>query len=129
MAYCRFSCDGFRSNVYVYEGDDPHDFFITVHVADSMYLMCKDAPEIVTSGSNTEMYESMLAMSSYLKDRPRIVIHKQHAGKRYHFDTILGVVDFLRELQRLGYHVPTHAFERLEHDRLSQVATNRHVAT
>jgi len=116
MAYCRFSCDGFRSNVYVYEGDDPHDFFITVHVADSMYLMCKDAPEVVTSGSNTEMYQSMLAMSAYLRDRPRIAIHKQHAGKRYHFSTIPEAVKFLHELQRLGYHVPAHTFERLEHD-------------
>jgi hypothetical protein len=118
MAYCRFSCDNFRSDVYVYEGDDVDNFFITVQIASSKYVFCKDAPDVPALNSNNaaDVYVALQKLSAYLRDRPRIRIIKDHAGKTYHFNDIPGTIVFLRQLQQLGYHVPEHAFERLNQD-------------
>jgi hypothetical protein len=118
MAYCRFSCDNFRSDVYVYEGDDVDNFFITVRIASSKYVFDNDAPDVPALNSNNaaEVYVALQKLSAYLRDRPRIRIIKEHAGKMYHFADIPGAIIFLRQLQQLGYHVPEHAFERLNQD-------------
>lgn len=118
MAYCRFSCDNFRSDVYVHEGDDADDFFITVQIASSKYVFDNEAPDVPALNSNNaaEVYVALQKLSAYLRDRPRMRIIKEHAGKTYHFNDIPGTIIFLRQLQQLGYHVPEHAFERLSQD-------------
>lgn len=115
MSYCRWSCDNSKSDVYVYQAEDDS---YSVNIRTHRYVIDDNAPVVIEyDGTNgAEAYASTLAYSRYLRDRPRIPIVKQYAGQRLYFDDIPSTIVFLRQLQLLGYHVPLHAFERLEHD-------------
>lgn len=115
MSYCRWSCDNSESDVYVYQAEDDS---YSVNIRTHRYVIDDNAPVVIEyDGTNgAEAYASTLAYSRYLRDRPRIPIIKQYAGQRLYFDDIPSTIVFLRQLQLLGYHIPLHAFERLEHD-------------
>ena len=114
MSYCRWSCDGFRSDVYVYQEDD----FYSVRIKKQRSVINDDAPPLIEfDGTNApEAYASQLNYSRWLNDQPRITIIKKYAGQTLHFDDPSSTVHFLRKLRDLGYWVPEHAFERLNED-------------
>ena len=115
MSYCRWSCDGSKSDVYVYLALDN---FYVVNIRKHRPVIDESAPKVIEyDGTNAaEAYKSQLMYSEWLRDRPRVPIVKEHVGKTLCFDDIPSTIVFLRQLQLLGYHIPLHAFERLEHD-------------
>ena len=115
MSYCRHSCDNSKSDVHVYQD---FDNYYVVHIRKHRPVIDESAPKVIEyDGTNAaEAYKSQLDYTSWLRDRPRIPIIKQYAGQTLYFDDIPSTMLFLRQMQLIGYHVPLHAFERLEHD-------------
>lgn len=115
MSYCRWSCDGSKSDVYVYL--DLDNYYV-VNIRKHRPVIGEDmtAP-IEYDGTNAaESYMSQLDYAAKLRDRPRITIVQRYAGETLYFEDIPSTLVFLRQLQMLNYWVPKHAFERLEHD-------------
>ena len=123
MSYCRWSCDGFKSDVYVYQNED--DFY-SVRIKKQRSVINDDAPLLIEfDGTNApEAYASQLNYSRWLNDRPRINIIQKYAGETLHFDDIPATIHFLHKLRDLKYHVPEHAFDRLHFDYTSEKDTN-----
>ena len=95
MAYCRFSCDNSKSDVYVW-----HDVggYWAVAVA-----------ELKFQRKNGKLV--------FENPKPPGL---PHDGKLFKCRTLETTILKLKMLKRAGYHVPLHAFQRLEREIISQ---------
>lgn len=137
MSYCRFSCDNFRSDVYVYESCGGG--YVT-HVADNRKIF-PPIPRLslrwyprfggkLLPGARTVTYPSkwhrmaanVFARIWHCSDRlhmwsvgkvPSGPIGLPDDGKSFSDDTIQECIATLIRLKHTGYHVPKHAFDRL----------------
>ena len=103
MAYCRFSSDNFRSDVYVYEGIGGG---FVMHLAGNRYV--GDIPEVPAIG--TVSMEKFLAahkkQMDYLKNAKTERIELPHAGESFVCSTAKECAEFLEKFKALGYRVP-----------------------
>jgi len=123
MSYCRWSCDNYKSDVYVYESNRG---FMT-HVASNRHV--GDAPDVpplsdLVEGRVTpaDFAASLNARDAYLEKCPRVKIGLPEDGKTFCDVQIEDCIATLRRLAAMGYHVPSHAFEGLEEDAASTEA-------
>lgn len=120
MSYCRFSCNDYQSDVYVYEGSDG----VVIHVAASRFIVTEQLPDpvIVDDPADKE------AIGRWL-DRNRIVnevmdrserefIGLPHDGEDFCLQTLEEAADKLEELAEMGYRVPAGAIEEIRQDAL-----------
>jgi hypothetical protein len=99
MSYCRFSSDNFKSDVYVY-----------AHIAGG--FMTHVAANRIVGGIPPDV-----AYRDFMAEPPeREPIGGPHDGESFATDSIEETIELLRDLQSKGYHVPTHAFERLNNE-------------
>ena len=109
MSYIRFSSDNFKSDVYAYES--AHGF--EVHVAVVRFESETPIPELLPlkSGMTEEEMSSWLKrhgeQQEWVDKAQRVPIALSRDGKNFCFSTEEEMVEFLRELKKEGYQVPT----------------------
>ena len=123
MSFCRFSCDGFRSDVYVY-ADISGGY--AVHVAGSRISNFTTAPEYPEFIFNNQLSEDIIAKyiekqkiyDEWLKTAERVSIEDEYAGESFMFSTGKDASEFLSMLKDRGYYVPKGVIEQLflDHD-------------
>lgn len=112
MAYCRWSSDNWKSDVYVYEGAN-----WVVHVAGSRRLGLDTLPpdpiSVLCSNDNSAWLDAYNKHRAMLQALPFEEIKLPHAGTSMEFAEPGRCARFLRELRDLGYHIPNGVIETL----------------
>lgn len=112
MSYCRFSCDDFQCDLYVYES--VYGGFVT-HVAGNRVVFQEPLPAPVPFTEDhldawLERHQKVMAMMETVT-RERITL--PFAGETFGDDTLEGLIARLAELKALGYRYPSHVDEVL----------------
>lgn len=97
MSYCRFSCDDFKSDVYVYASSRGG---IVTHVATHRYVYPPKYGDVEWCNSRP----------------PAVAIGLQYDGAVFNHRDERDCLNSLRHLKEVGYHVPEHALKRLEEE-------------
>lgn len=112
MSYCRFSCNQYQSDAYVYAGIGGG--FVT-HVAERRYVFDPPLPAPVPfDGENIDAYVKYAAQLQRRVDTATLVrIDLPHAGATFDDADAAACVRRLLSLRELGYRVPQEAIDAL----------------
>lgn len=112
MSYCRFSCDDFQCDLYVYE--DCYGGW-TVHVARLRMVYTGALPPAVPLRKDLipQYMARHQAMIEMMELSDHVPVGLKHDGCTFNFPTIEETVEFLRECQELGYRFPDHVIPAL----------------
>lgn len=112
MAYCRFSDDSFRSDIYCYESEEG----FVVNVADTRYFFSEpvpDLPEDFWNLSPEEINRHFVLMREIIERSKKEPILLPDAGATFVFDDHQSAIDKLVKLRNSGFRVPKIAIVRL----------------
>lgn len=107
MSYCRFSCENFKSDVYVYA--HVHGGF-AIHVADMRFKDGKPRTIDWSADPRSEAFKSN--MRAY--DASRAPIGLPYDGQIFRDATAADCRARLMDLRQTGYYVPEAAIKRLD---------------
>ena len=128
MSYVRFSSDNFRSDVYMYGGNDA----IYLHVARQRHDIDYDKvpePILLTADMDDTLlkawHEAYVVFNGMLNEAEMVPIGLPHDGETFVFEydtdpdedeSVVAEAEKeafvkLRELQAMGYHVPEWVFD------------------
>lgn len=111
MAYCRFSSDDFRCDLYCYE--DVHGGY-TTHVA-AVRVVYKDPLPPIVSIDDPVAWLARHERVKKLHSKASLVdITLPNAGESFHDATVEGFLDRLRYLRDIGYRFPSEVIEAVE---------------
>ena len=115
MSYCRWSCDDFQCDLYVFEHCDGG--FVT-HVAKRRYVYAEPLPPLVPMDSDhveewIDRNRKVMAMVQEAESRP---IGLPHDGEDFVDATAAECADRLEQLRAMGYRVPQHAIDALREE-------------
>ena len=105
MSYCRWSDDGFQSDVYAYESNGGG---FSVHVASKRYD--RAFPEFDFS-SVEAMREAQRAREIAYREARLLPIGLPEDGKTFHCGSREALLARLLNLREIGYRVPQHAID------------------
>jgi len=109
MSYCRFSCDNFKSDVYVYESSEG----FVVNVAEKkLDAILSPLPNFL-SVTPEEYLHALNVQSSEIEKSSWVKIGMKYDGDQKVYDTLQETHKFLLELRDCGYHIPQHAIDML----------------
>jgi hypothetical protein len=108
MAYCRFSCDDFRCDLYAYRGDRDY----VLHVAGFRFV--GDVPTIDWDAGPAAIVTASKAQCAFLRAAARVPIDLPHAGETFHESDLAALRARLLALRALGYRFPDAALERID---------------
>ena len=113
MSYCRFSSDGFRCDLYLYE-DTGGGW--TLHIAGAR--VPEDAPTVpeLTPGNVWEYSEALNQLIEYLRVAERTALDLPYAGESKRFTDPRELYLFLDELRELGYRFPDAVLAAVQDD-------------
>ena len=112
MAYCRFSDDSFRSDIYCYESEEG----FVVNVADTRYLFNELVPELPEDFRNLspeEINQHFVLMREIIERSKKEPILLPDARATFVFDDHQSTIDKLVNLSNSGFRVPEIAIVRL----------------
>ena len=114
MSYCRWSSDGFKCDVYVYE--DVSGGW-TCHVAARKVVNFHEAPTQPGSILDEDKEEWMIKHRAYMHwleyDAIRENIGLEFDGKSFNTESATSMANELTMLKEMGYQVPEYAIESL----------------
>jgi hypothetical protein len=124
MSYCRWSSDGFKCDVYVYE--DVYGGY-TCHVASRKIVNAHEAPHCPTlydydsfnegKTSDEDMDDFMSKHRAYMEwlktGAVREDIGLEYDGKTFNVETATEMGNSLKMMKDMGYQVPDYAIESL----------------
>jgi hypothetical protein len=124
MSYCRWSSDGNKCDVYVYE--DVSGGF-TCHVASRKIMNLDEAPHVPSlfdydscrngKTSDEDMEDFMVKYRAWMEWLQTKAVRKniglEYDGKTFNVETATEMGNSLKMLQNMGYQVPDYAIESL----------------
>lgn len=118
MSYCRFSSDGFQSDVYVYESDSG------VVISIAQFSLSNDCtyPSLFANAPTDEADFLVHATAviqkqqEWMRTATRTKIERLHSGDSFTIKDRKDAADRLMYLRGLGYHVPQCAIDGLSED-------------
>lgn len=121
MSYCRFSCENYGSDVYVYDAEDG----VCIHVARSRFI--GEVPEVPSLDELAEQRvtarayaEAMARRSAFLEQAPTRIIGGQYDGITMNGLQLGEAAEWLLRLKQAGYRVPDYAVEGLLEEALAE---------
>src|SRR3954469_7877181 len=120
MSYCRWSCDNFKSDVYVYESADGW----MTHIAASK--LEGDAPfpeylEVVGKMDAIEWSRRYQERSAWMENAKRVSIKLKYAGMSFTDGSPQQCAVRLMMLKDIGYHVPDGVIETLQAEHVAMI--------
>ena len=125
MSYCRWSCDDFQCDVYVYE--HCHGGWV-IHIADLRRTPPAetrpaplDPPDWWAHGKAAAdaFMRRRDAVRDWLATAPSLPIGLPHDGETISTETPAECADELERLRSVGYNVPEHAIDELRAEALA----------
>lgn len=117
MSYCRWSCDNWKSDVYVYESDQG---FVTHVASNRVDGEVPEGPRLIdlAQGKVTveEYRQHSQRVSRFLDRANRKPIGLPRDGKTFTVETAQECADLLLIMRSEGYHIPQHAIDGLLED-------------
>ena len=117
MSYCRFSCDNWKSDVYVYE--DVSGGF-TTHVAATrrVWPIVPDAPlSLAATSVGRWIWNKWHRLHMWMVDKsPRQAICGGYDGASFRDPTASACAYWLEMLRAAGYRVPQYAIDALREE-------------
>lgn len=115
MSYCRFSSDGFKSDVYVYKSDagfviDVAQFRLANNFEYPSFFSKEMTDEAEFIAHTTEVLKRR---QEWMRTATRTKIEIIHAGDTFTIADRRGAADRLMYLRGLGYHIPQIAIDGL----------------
>lgn len=114
MSYCRFSSDYCNCDLYIYE-DITGSY--AMHIASSRYIF--DRTPLIP----TKTVEDFINNHDYVKEALRtadvVDINLPYAGESFYFSKLSQVIEKVKELQALGYVVPSNIISSMEEEILN----------
>jgi hypothetical protein len=113
MAYCRWSSDNWRSDVYVYESDQG----IAIHVAGMRYVGERPEGSWIKEKDGKLVVDEDFALRSrqWLETADMVAIGGPSDGDTYACDHA-EALETLARLRREGYHVPQHVIDEIREE-------------
>ncbi len=115
MSYCRWSSvceDNFDSDLYIFGHVDG---YIAIHIAASRLAGAELAPVVPTTNDPIANVERYVARRRWLEKMAgnMVPIELPHAGEsfRFAYDDTQACEQFLRDLKKLGYHMPDYVLQ------------------
>lgn len=120
MAFCRFSDDDYRCEVYIYESDEG-DY--VVHVAGQRVQWDPPKPnpydpEQIRKLSDKKVLEAEKRYQHLLRSAPKEKIELPFAGRSFREEEIEAVIVRVQLLKELGYRIPDWVLEALDEEYL-----------
>lgn len=113
MSYCRFSCDDFRSDVYVYGNTDGG---YTIHVAAQRTVFAEPLPPQAPEGDLDAAADRMVKVMEIAARSTAEPLASALAGAAFHDASANDCAERLEGLRAAGLHVPQHAIVQLRKD-------------
>lgn len=119
MSYCRWSSDGWKSDVYVYE--DVMGGW-TTHVAGMRRVGLETLPQdpydyaVLKNTLPSDWADVCRAYHKALNELELVPIDLPHAGESFNDPTPGKCAERLLRLRELGYHVPQYAIDELQEE-------------
>lgn len=110
MSYCRFSCNDWASDVYVYATEHA---FVTV-VARFRYRFTEPVPQAVDPHDHVAAVNREVEVLRLLDGAERVQIDDSEAGQTYCDDSPRQCLERLEGLKQRGFRVPEHALDALQ---------------
>ncbi len=108
MSYCRFSCDDYQCDVYVYE--DVNGGY-TTHVAKSRIVFNEPLPE--KASGVEDWIDRSLKVMKIVERSQRMIIGLPYDGRTFNDEDAEECAYRLISLKDAGYNVPQYAIENL----------------
>jgi len=109
MSYCRFSSDYFNCDLYIYE-DITGSY--AMHIAGSRYIF--DRTPIKSTKTAEDFVDNHDYVMDALETADVVEIKLPYAGESFYFSELSQVIEKVKELQALGYVVPSNLVETLD---------------
>lgn len=117
MSYCRFSCNDYQCDLYVYQ--NVYGGY-SVHVAANRAVFKTKLPKPVPFGPDKKSIEVWMKRHNKvmnMRDRAKLVnIKHPDAGKTFMFHTATEAAEKIRWLMNEGFRVPDHVIPALLED-------------
>lgn len=120
MSFARFSSDDFTSDIYAYV--DSASNLITVHVAAGRHEFDRSELPVLDSDTHHDVFvEQWLDRHVLLMEKIRgsevVAYDMPYAGDSYYNLTVDEAVEFVQELEALGYHIPDQVVESMQENK------------
>lgn len=119
MSYCRFSCDDFQCDLYVYEDDCG----LTVHVAKYKRVFSEALPPKLPM-NHPGFMDRYLYVQKKVEEADLVPLDLPYAGETFWRDTPEATVALLYQLRGIGYRFPDGVIEALEKEKEEPNAVN-----
>lgn len=118
MSYCRWSCDDFQCDVYVYA-----DVFggYTTHVSGRRAVFTEPLPDPVPFDADRikEWHARHMKVMEMVENSEHQPIGLPHDGESFNDATAGECADRLEQLRALGYNVPQYAIDALREEQVN----------
>lgn len=111
MSYCRFSSDYFNCDLYIYE-DITGSY--AMHIAGSRYVF--DRTPIKPTKTVEDFVNNHGYVMTALRTADVVEIKLPYAGESFYFAELSQVIEKVKELQALGYVVPSNIIPSMEEE-------------
>lgn len=115
MAYCRFSTDDFKCDIYCYE--DVSGGY-TTHVAGMRYVH-KDplpSPVVLNSDNVGEWFDRYKKVQQMIGMADHVEIGLPYDGETFNDPDVESFIERIRMLKKAGYNVPDDIEDRIRED-------------
>lgn len=114
MAYCRWSSDDFKCDIYCYKSVSHGDY--EIHISDRKTRILEKLPPRPVTDHELDWYYWEKEAEKVIEDSDLETLRLPFNGKSIYFDHPLTTAFFLKNLKNWGYHVPDYAIDRLMHE-------------
>jgi len=124
MAYCRFSTDDFKCDIYVYE--DCNGGY-TTHLAKNKVEYQTPLPEPIELNTDNviDWHERHHTVMHLHDEAKRVEIHLPFAGESFNDETAEELLDRLLQLRRIGYRFPFSVIEAVREEAYPEITDTR----
>lgn len=119
MAYCRFSTDDFKCDLYIYE--DCNGGY-TTHLAKNRVEYQSLLPELIelTVDNVVDWHERHHTVMHLYDEAKKVEIDLPFAGEYFNDETAEELIERLIELRRIGYRFPADVIEAILEESLQE---------
>jgi hypothetical protein len=120
MSYCRWSCDDFQCDLYIYEDAEGG---WTTHVAGNRVTFTEPLPPRPESGDYFGWAQRHSSVSALLATATNAPIGLKHDSKTFNSETLAELEELLLHLRTVGYRFPDYVLDTVREEMAANALT------
>lgn len=107
MAYCRWSSDNWKSDIYAYESDYGYEIYVAGN------RIVGDVPEVDYMADIDTVRKQYAEYKAFMDAAEHVPIDLPHDGESFTCGDLESFEWRLRMLREVGYYIPDYVFEEI----------------